>query len=95
MTPDETEEDVAADIFKYDIPAMPVVDEHGALLGIVTVDDAWDAIEDDVSGDKTKASVGKVLGIVLAVVLLLALYTLIVLQLAGVVGVAGVSGPAA
>ncbi len=95
VTPDETEEDVAADIFKYDIPAMPVVDEHGALLGIVTVDDAWDAIEDDVSGDKAKASVGKVLGIVLAVVLLLALYTLIVLQLAGVVGVAGVSGPAA
>ncbi len=86
VNPDETEEDVAADIFKYDIPAMPVVDEHGALLGIVTVDDAWDAIEDDVSGDKTRASVGKVLGIVLAVVLLLALYTLIVLQLAGVVG---------
>ena len=86
VNPDETEEDVAADIFKYDIPAMPVVDEHGALLGIVTVDDAWDAIEDDVSSDKTRASVGKVLGIVLAVVLLLALYTLIVLQLAGVVG---------
>uniref|UniRef100_A0A7C9N7U5 CBS domain-containing protein n=1 Tax=Muribaculaceae bacterium Z82 TaxID=2304548 RepID=A0A7C9N7U5_9BACT len=86
VNPDETEEDVAADIFKYDIPAMPVVDEHGALLGIVTVDDAWDAIEDDVSGDKTRASVGKVLGIVLAAVLLLALYTLIVLQLAGVVG---------
>ncbi|WP_251230436.1 magnesium transporter [Adlercreutzia aquisgranensis] len=86
VNPDETEEGVAADIFKYDIPAMPVVDEHGALLGIVTVDDAWDAIEDDVSGDKTRASVGKVLGIVLAVVLLLALYTLIVLQLAGAVG---------
>ena len=28
-TPDETEEDVAADIFKYDLTAMPVVDEHG------------------------------------------------------------------
>ena len=45
---------MAADIFKYDIPAMPVVDEHGTLLGIVTTDDAWDAIEDDVAGDKTK-----------------------------------------
>ena len=32
-TPDETEEDVAADIFKYELPAMPVVDEHGVLLG--------------------------------------------------------------
>lgn len=39
-TPDETEEDVSADIFKYDLTAMFVVDEHGTLLGIVTVDDA-------------------------------------------------------
>ena len=60
-TPDETEEDVSADIFKYDLTAMPVVDEHGTLLGIVTVDDAWDAIEDDVSSDKTKTSVWKAL----------------------------------
>ena len=28
--PGETEEDVAADIFKYDLPAMPVVDERAA-----------------------------------------------------------------
>ena len=54
---------MAADIFKYDLPAMPVVDEHGVLLGIVTVDDAWDAIEEDVSGDKTKTTVLKALGI--------------------------------
>ncbi|MFR1639652.1 MAG: magnesium transporter, partial [Eggerthellaceae bacterium] len=56
VPPDETEEDVAADIFKYELPAMPVVDEHNMLLGIVTVDDAWDAIEEDVRGDKTKAT---------------------------------------
>ncbi len=62
-TPDETEEDVSADIFKYDLTAMPVVDERGTLLGIVTVDDAWDAIEDDVSSDKTKTSAWKWVGI--------------------------------
>ena len=82
-TPDETEEDVSADIFKYDLTAMPVVDEHGALLGIVTVDDAWDAIEDDVSSDKTKTSAWKWVGIATAAVLFLILYTLVVLQIAG------------
>ena len=83
VAPDETEEDVAADIFKYDIPAMPVVDEHGILLGIVTVDDAWDAIEEDVSGDKTKKLGLKIAGIALASVLVLALYTLVLLQIIG------------
>lgn len=83
VAPDETEEDVAADIFKYDIPAMPVVDEHGSLLGIVTVDDAWDAIEEDVSGDKTKKLGLKIAGIVLVAILILALYTLVLLQIIG------------
>ena len=85
-TPDETEEDVAADIFKYELPAMPVVDEHNMLLGIVTVDDAWDAIEEDVSGDKTKATALKVVGIVLASLLFLGLYTLVLLQIIGYAG---------
>lgn len=85
-TPDETEEDVAADIFKYELTAMPVVDEHGMLLGIVTVDDAWDAIEEDVSGDKTKTTVLKVVGIVLAALLFLGLYTLALLQIIGHTG---------
>ena len=83
VAPDEEEEDVAADIFKYDLPAMPVVDEHGVLLGIVTVDDAWDAIEEDVSGDKTKTTVLKAVGIALAAVLFLALYTLVLFQIMG------------
>ncbi len=82
-TPDETEEDVSADIFKYELTAMPVVDEHGVLLGIVTVDDAWDAIEDDVSGDKITASVLKWVGIGIGAVLFLALYTLVLLQIVG------------
>ena len=86
VPPDETEEDVAADIFKYELPAMPVVDEHGVLLGIVTVDDAWDAIEEDVSGDKTKATLLKVLGGLVASILFLALYTLVLLQVIGYTG---------
>lgn len=80
VNPGETEEDVAADIFKYDLPAMPVVDERGALLGIVTTEDAWDAIEDDVSGDKTKTTVLKALGITVASILFLVLYTLVLVQ---------------
>lgn len=86
VSPDETEEDVAADIFKYELPAMPVVDEHGMLLGIVTVDDAWDAIEEDVSGEKTKTTVLKAIGIALAALLFLALYTLVLLQIVGYAG---------
>lgn len=86
VSPDEEEDDVAADIFKYDLPAMPVVDEHGALLGIVTTDDAWDAIEEDVSGDKTKTTVLKAVGITVAALLFLVLYTLVLLQITGVWG---------
>lgn len=82
-TPDETEEDVSADIFKYELPAMPVVDESGAILGIVTVDDAWDAIEDDVSDAKTKTSALKWAGIAIGAVLFLGLYTLVLLHLVG------------
>ncbi|MBV9027087.1 MAG: magnesium transporter [Candidatus Eremiobacteraeota bacterium] len=36
--------DVASMIAKYDLLALPVVEEHGRMLGIVTVDDAIDAI---------------------------------------------------
>ena len=42
--PDATGEDVAATIARYDLMACPVVDDRGKMLGIVTVDDAIDAI---------------------------------------------------
>lgn len=42
--PDAPAVDVAATIAKYDLLAVPVVDDKGKLLGIVTVDDAIDAI---------------------------------------------------
>ena len=82
-SPDETEDDVAADVFKYDLPAMPVVDERGKLLGIVTTDDAWDAIEDDVSGDKTKQNVLLGVGITAGAIIFLAFYTLVLFQIIG------------
>ena len=92
VTPDVTEEEVAADIFKYDVPAMPVVDEAGEMVGIVTVDDAWDAIEDDVQGDRKRMGGLKVAGIVAAAVLGLALYTIVLLHLVSVAGFAGITG---
>ena len=45
--PDEDQEDVANDISKYNLLAMPVVDENGKLLGMVTVDDALDVMEEE------------------------------------------------
>jgi magnesium transporter len=42
--PDMPSEEVAATIARYDLLAVPVVDPAGKMLGIVTVDDAIDAI---------------------------------------------------
>ena len=79
ITPDTTEDDVVETIFKYNLPALPVVNEDGSILGIVTTDDAWDAVEDDAIEKKFKPIV--VVGIVLGVLAFIALYTVILLQL--------------
>jgi magnesium transporter len=44
VRPDTSAEDVTATIARYDLLACPVTDESGKMLGIVTVDDAIDAI---------------------------------------------------
>ena len=44
VSPDTSAEDVASTIARYDLLAVPVLDEEGRMLGIVTVDDAIDAI---------------------------------------------------
>jgi CBS domain-containing protein len=41
---DTSAEDVASTIARYDLLAVPVLDDEGCMLGIVTVDDAIDAI---------------------------------------------------
>lgn len=44
VAPQMDQEEVARIISKYDYIALPVVDEHGKLLGIVTVDDMVDVV---------------------------------------------------
>jgi len=44
VSPTVSAEDVASTIARYDLLAVPVLDEEGRILGIVTVDDAIDAI---------------------------------------------------
>jgi CBS domain-containing protein len=44
VSPDSSAQEVAGTIARYDLLACPVTDEGGAMLGIVTVDDAIDAI---------------------------------------------------
>ncbi len=68
------QEEVATVVSKYDLLAVPVVDDQGRLLGIITVDDVIDVLEQEATEDiyrlagasevegveLTEASVGKV-----------------------------------
>ena len=47
-------EDVAAMISKYDLLALPIVDREKRLVGIVTVDDALDVMEEEATEDIEK-----------------------------------------
>lgn len=49
--PDDDQEDVALNIAKYNLLAIPVVNEKKELLGIVTVDDALDVLEEEHAED--------------------------------------------
>ncbi len=53
---DDDQEDVAEQMSKYDLLAVPVVDEHGCLLGMVTVDDALDVLEEEADEDLALAT---------------------------------------
>ncbi|MGN0070551.1 MAG: magnesium transporter [Atopobiaceae bacterium] len=56
--PDDDQEDVAEDIAKYNLLAMPVVDDQGHLLGNVTVDDALDVLNEEHAEDLQIAGAG-------------------------------------
>ncbi|QDI91033.1 magnesium transporter [Salicibibacter halophilus] len=48
---DDDQEDVARIIQHYDLLALPVLTDAGALVGIVTVDDVMDVVEDETTED--------------------------------------------
>ena len=81
--PEEEEEEVAADISKYDLLAMPVVDESGRMLGIVTVDDAMEVIEDDAEEGKTRWAWTQLIAVIVIFIIFLIPYTFVILQIAG------------
>lgn len=81
--PETPEDEVAADISKYDLLAMPVVDEAGRLLGIVTVDDAMDVFEDDAEEGKTRWAWGQFAGTVVVFVVLMVPYSFALLHFFG------------
>jgi magnesium transporter len=55
----EDQEQVATVIQKYDFLAVPVVNEQGRLVGIVTVDDVMDVVEEEVTEDISEMSAAR------------------------------------
>lgn len=54
VSPHVDQEDVAQFVSRYDLLAVPVVDEANRLVGIVTVDDVIDVIKEEASEDMLK-----------------------------------------
>lgn len=54
VTPDVDQEEVAAIMEKYDLVAIPVVDENRKMLGRITFDDIVDVIQEEASEDIQK-----------------------------------------
>ena len=52
----EDREKVSLDFVKYDFSAMPVVDEENRLVGIVTIDDVVDVLQEETTEDIEKMS---------------------------------------
>ncbi len=50
----DDQEEVANDLRKYNFLAIPVVDKEGRLVGIVTVDDAMDVLQEEATEDIEK-----------------------------------------
>lgn len=55
VSPTADQEVVARTIAKYDLSAVPVVDEKGEMLGVVTVDDVVDVVIEEATEDAHKA----------------------------------------
>ena len=51
---DEDQEQVAKIFSKYDLLVLPVVNDQHRLIGIITIDDVYDIIQDEVTEDLQK-----------------------------------------
>ncbi len=51
----DDQEDVAKNVARYDLIALPIIDDGGALVGIVTHDDAMDVASDEATDDFHKS----------------------------------------
>jgi magnesium transporter len=51
VTTETDQEDVARLMVRYDLAALPVVDERGVLWGVITYDDLMDVLEDEATED--------------------------------------------
>jgi magnesium transporter len=54
VSAEDDQEDVARLIAKYDLLALPVVDRHHHVVGIITVDDAIDVVQEEATEDVQK-----------------------------------------
>jgi len=54
VPPELDQEEVAKKLAKYDLSAIPVVDSHGTLLGVITVDDVIDVLTQEQTEDVQK-----------------------------------------
>jgi magnesium transporter len=54
VAPLEDQEDVARKMAKYDLNVMPVVDEKGMILGVITIDDIIDVLTQEQTEDVQK-----------------------------------------
>jgi magnesium transporter len=54
VSPHEDQEEVARTMAKYDLSAIPVVDEQGQMLGVVTIDDVVDVMVEEATEDAQK-----------------------------------------
>ena len=52
----DDQEDIAKKIARYDLLALPITDEHGVLIGIVTYDDAMDVVSAEATDDIHKSA---------------------------------------
>lgn len=72
-SPELDQEECAQMIAKYDLLALPVVDEQGIILGVVTVDDAMDVMEEEHEEDLQQRSITSpwVIGIIVALLIVI------------------------